>query len=602
MGVKTKASGGAGCLALFALPFAAVGVGALGMFAWTIASWVSMQSWQEAPARMDRVELVESQSDDSTTYRVEAAYTYEWEGREYRGDRVSVHSGSDNVGSFHQRAAAELEEHRNSGRPFPCFVNPDDPSQAVLYRNPRIEMLGFMLLFGLVFGGAGFGILGAAFFGARENRETAALRERHPDAPWRWKKEWDAGVISAHTKGKMIGAAAFAALWNLISSPVLFFVPEEVRGGNTAALIGLLFPLVGVGAAAVAVYFALQWRRYGNTVFEMDAVPGVVGGMLSGRVRIPTGMLPEKDAVAVLECVRRRTTGAGKNRRTSEDILWQEETAVPRGALVQESRATLVPVRFLLPPYQPSTDDSDSSDQTLWRLRARMAVPGVDFSAAFEVPVFRTAESPAPGEAAAVTGDGPVVMALDEAGNAIPDPAAPDPAKTGETLRRAGVLTVPAPGGGMALVFPMFRQPVAAVGSVVFTAVWGGVVALLLHLGAPVIFPVVFGLFLLLLVWMMLDLCFCSSRVEMNRDGIRARGGLFGLGRERRVAFGDIAGLDTRKTMQAGNTLYYSVILLRHSGGKIHVANRLRQDTARAVVHALETAVREYGGFGRDGS
>lgn len=511
MGVKTKASGGAGCLALFALPFAAVGVGALGMFAWTISSWVSMQSWRETPARIDRVELVADDSGDSTTYRVEAEYAYGWEGREYRGDRVSMHTGSDNIGSFHQRAAAELGEHRDSGRPFPCFVNPDDPSQAVLYRNPRIEMLGAMLLFGLVFGGAGFGILGAAFFGARENRETAALRGRHPDAPWRWKKEWDAGVISAHSKGKMIGAFAFAALWNLVSSPVLFFVPGEVQGGNLAALIGLLFPLVGLGAIVMAVYFALQWRRYGDTVFEMDAVPGVVGGTLSGRVRIPTVVLPEEDAVMALECVRRRTTGSGKNRSTSETTLWQEERSVPRGALVQESRATLVPVRFLIPPEQPSTDEEDSDNRLLWRLRARMAVPGVDFSAAFEVPVFRTAESPAPGETAG--DDGTAVMALDEAGNAIPDPAAPDPAKTGEVLRRTGVLTAPAPGGGMALVFPMFRHPGMALGTLAITAVWGGVVALLVHLGAPLFFPLVFGLFLLLLVWMTLEVCFGSSRV-----------------------------------------------------------------------------------------
>jgi len=324
-------------------------------------------------------------------------------------------------------------------------------------------------------------------------------------------------------------------------------------------------------------------------------VPGVVGGMLSGRVRIPTVVLPEKDAVTVLECVRRVTTGSGKNRHTSEDILWQEESSVPRRALVQESRATLIPVRFLIPPEQPPTDEEDPDNQLLWRLRARMAVPGVDFSAAFQVPVFRTADSPAPGAAAAAD-DGTVVMALDEAGNAIPDPAAPDPAKTGETLRRAGVLTVPAPGGGMALAFPMFRQPGMALGSLVFTGIWGGVVALLFKLHAPFLFPAVFGLFLLILVWASLDLYFGSSRVEVNRDGLRARGGLFGLGRERRVAFSDIAGLDARKTMQAGNTLYYSVAVLKHGGGKIHVASRLRQDAARAVVHALETAVREYGG------
>lgn len=432
--------------------------------------------------------------------------------------------------------------------------------------------------------------------GAWWGREERALREQHPDAPWRWKREWDTGVLSAHSKGKMIGAFAFAVLWNLVSSPVLFFVPEEVRGGNTLALVGLLFPLVGLGAIVAAVYFALQWRRYGNTVFEMDAVPGVVGGMLSGRVRIPTVVLPEKDAVAVLECVRRVTTGSGKNRSTSVDTLWQEELSVPRGALVQESRATLVPVRFLIPPDQPPTDGEDSDNQLLWRLRARMAVPGVDFSAEFEVPVFRTADSPAPGAAAAAPDDGTVVMALDEAGNPIPDPAAPDPAKTGEILRRAGVLTVPAPGGGLALAFPMFRQPGAALGTLAITAVWGGVVVLLLKSDAPALFPAVFGLFLLILVWASLDLCFGSSRVEVGRDGLRARGGLFGRGREHRLAFGDIAGLDIQKGMQAGNTLYYSVAVVKHGGAKVRVADRLRQDAARAVVAALETALRDYGG------
>jgi hypothetical protein len=109
-------------------------------------------------------------------------------------------------------------------------------------------------------------------------------------------------------------------------------------------------------------------------------------------------------------------------------------------------------------------------------------------------------------------------------------------------------------------------------------------------------FPIVFGLFLLLLVWASLDLCFGRSRVEVNREGLRARGGLFGLGREHRIAFGDIAGLDLRKTMQVGNTLYYSVVLQRRGGGNVHVANRLRQDAARAVVAALETALRDYGG------
>jgi hypothetical protein len=343
----------------------------------------------------------------------------------------------------------------------------------------------------------------------------------------------------------------------------------------------------------VAVYLALQWRRYGATAFEMASVPGVVGGLLQGRVRIPTVVLPEEDAQATLDCVNRRTTGTGKNRHTSETILWQAETAIPRNGLVQESRATVIPMAFDIPVDQPPTDDSDAANQTLWRLRVKIATPGVDFAADFEVPVFRTAESAAAGTGLA-SGDASVVMALDESGGPIPDSSAPDPAKTGETLRRAGVLTEPCTGGGIALVFPMLRLPGAAFGMLVFTVVWGGVVVLMLVKGAPLLFPVIFGLFFLLMLYGTLDLCTGKSRIEVGRTGILARRGFFGLGPVRQLSFDEVEGLEVKRTMQAGNRLYYSVDLKKQGGGTVRVADRLRQEEARAVIQALETAMNTY--------
>jgi len=421
---KTNATVGAGCLILFGLPFAAIGVGTLFMAVWSLATWMSMQSWREVPARIDSVQLVSSRSDKSTAYRTEATYYYRWEGCELRGNRVSMYTASDSFGSFQKRVAAELSGYRDRQVLFRCYVNPNNPEQAVLYRNLRIELVAGFMLFALTFGGAGFGIMIAALYGRRAMREQAALQQQHPDEPWRWRREWEAGVISAGTKGKMVGMFIFAAFWNLISSPMLFFVPGEVRDGNYAALLGLLFPLVGVGLIVAALRLALLWRRYGVTVFEMASVPGVVGGSLQGRIRIPTVVMADEDASITLECVNRRTTGSGKNRSTSENILWHADTAIPRNGLEQEARATLLPIDFAIPADQPPTDDSNSNDQILWRLRAKIATAGVDFAADFEVPVFRTAKSPT-GGTTRILEEGPVVMALDEAGNPIPDGRTP---------------------------------------------------------------------------------------------------------------------------------------------------------------------------------
>jgi hypothetical protein len=584
---------GTGCLIVFSLPFAAAGVGALGMILWSLATWVSVQSWREVPAQIERVNLDHNRSDDGTTYRVEARYSYEWQRGRYEGDRVSLYSASDNVGSFQQRVAAELSEHRDKGIPFRCYVNPDNPEQAVLYRNLRVEILGLMLLVCLLFGGVGFGLLAGTLYGWRTIRQREDLRYQHPDEPWRWRKEWETGAIFADTKAKMVSVFVLAAFWNLISSPMLFVMPGELRGGNYAALIGLLFPLVGAVLIVLVVYLALQWRRYGAAVFEMGGVPGVVGGLLHGQIRIPTVVLPEEEALVILDCVNRLTTGSGDSRHTSETILWHRETTISCSQLVRDGRATVIPVRFVVPVDKPPTDDSDSNNTTLWWLRANIATSGVDFSANFEVPVFRTAQSAAAGSGA-VLGDSPVVIAFDAEGNPIPDNDTPDHAETGKALRRAGVLTKPCMGGGVALVFPMLRLPVPAFVMLFCTVFVAGSLALILHERVPLVFPVVLGLFFLITLYVTLDLFVGTRRIEITRRGILVRGGLFGLGPVRQISFDEFGGMDTKSTMVIGGQSYYAVDIKRRGGGTLRIANRLRQEETFAVVQAVETAIGDY--------
>src|SRR5688572_21325118 len=58
----------------------------------------------------------------------------------------------------------------------------------------------FLSLFAAVFGGAGFGLLVAARFGAKKQKEIEALKLVHPDAPWMWRKDWAQGWIPSTGK------------------------------------------------------------------------------------------------------------------------------------------------------------------------------------------------------------------------------------------------------------------------------------------------------------------------------------------------------------------------------------------------------------------
>src|SRR5262245_33524795 len=165
---------GAGCLALFALPFAAVGVGAFVWAALTLLDWQAARGWIQVPAQLISVELEEStDAEDTTTYRTTATYRYEYGGQAYTGNRVAIDTGSDNVGDFHQRLYYELHAAHERGATVTAYVDPEEPANAVLNRELRAGLLALKGVFALVFGGVGFGLL----FGARVGGKKIAAEQ-----------------------------------------------------------------------------------------------------------------------------------------------------------------------------------------------------------------------------------------------------------------------------------------------------------------------------------------------------------------------------------------------------------------------------------------
>src|SRR5689334_21327096 len=182
----------AGCMVLFGLPFFLVGVGTTGWSAWTALQHSRMQSWVETPAMIKHAEL-KIVHNDGTTYQVLATYEYVFAGKKYTGQRVAIDTGSDNVGSFQQEKYDELKQHLDQKRPFRCFVNPDQPSEALLYRDLRGEMLVFYTLFATLFGAVGVGLITAVLTATRQMPSIKA--DVPSDMPWIARADWEAGLI-----------------------------------------------------------------------------------------------------------------------------------------------------------------------------------------------------------------------------------------------------------------------------------------------------------------------------------------------------------------------------------------------------------------------
>ncbi len=575
--VKDESTRAVGFLILFALPFAGVGIFATYLVFSTVWAWVEVQDWQERPAHILSVDLISQPSDDSTTYSVETLYEYRFRGERFTSDRVTLTSGSDNVGSFHHDVHRELSRHQQSGSLFRCYVDPEDPTRAILYREIRLGLLGLKAIFALVFGGAGFGLIGLALRGKKKVKAQKDLKQLYPEEPWRWREEWAEGRVPASSKANMIGTSVFAIFWNLISLPLLFIVPEEIRGGNLLASIGLLFPAVGAGMALWALRLFIQWRKFGHSTFEMSEVPGVTGGLLQGQILTGTHIQPQEDIRLTLNCVERRTTGSGKNRSTSETILWQDTQLIRREALDYRSRGCAIPVRFGIPYHAPPSDQS-AGGRILWRLETAVPVHGVDYAAQFEVPVFTTEQS-----------------AEDFETDLVSQHEGQVPVDRESQLREAGIVTETLPEGKRFLFQPA-RHVGAATGLTLFFSIWSGAILLMHHLGAPLLFPIVFGLFDLLILWGVLELWFSSRRVEVARQGLSFSGSLLVLGRRRTVSAEEITGFKVIRGMQAGNHLYYRIQMSVLSGDRYIVASQLDSlDLAEHLIREFDKELKAAG-------
>jgi hypothetical protein len=398
--------GAAWLLVLFSLPFTGVGVFMGWLIFSTVVEWRAAAHWVETPAYILETRLESHEdSEGATTYQATARYRYVFDDRNYEGERVSLFSGSDNLGDFHQRVYAELSRYAGSDGPFRCYVDPANPAQAILYRELRWGMLAFMALFGAIFGGAGLAILVSGLAAEAEDpagtkgrvlrgKAPAALptAPRRPKATGQGRPAWRSGRIPAGGRAATVVLTLFTLFWLLVTSPVLFMLREEVvERENYAALLALLFPLLGLVLLAVAIYKILHWRKYGNVLLLLDAIPGRIGGELRGHIEIPAPLESPRGVKLRLCCLRVITRGSGKGRSTHEAALWEEtQTALQR--VGRERGRTEVPVRFHIPDDAPPSDDSDPRDKTLWRLEASAEVPGVDLGVEFEVPVLRKGE------------------------------------------------------------------------------------------------------------------------------------------------------------------------------------------------------------------
>ena len=498
-----------------------------------------MRDWVQVPAVVETADLDTNHSDDGTTYKVSARFSYEYNGQRYTGERVGIaDGGGDNIGDWQEDTYRRLQGQRQTR----LWVNPADPSDSVFDRELRWGLLGFKMIFVIVFGGAGAVVLW--YF----NRKPRPVPTGLP--AWRAKAEWMDNRIRSNARSTLWFAWGFAVFWNAISSPVPFILPAELAKGNQLAWVAIIFPLVGLGLLLWAIRQTLNWRRFGTTLLEMDPFPGAIGGDVGGTVELRLAYNPKYRFQVTLTCLHAYTRRTNEGNKTVRDAQWQDEQ---RAEAQYGREGTRLGFLFHPPDDLPESSEGEGSWYE-WTVQISASLPGTDFDRSWEVPVFNNA--------------GPQTARA----RIRPRQLDVDPQELSDSLVR-----IRETGAGLELYYPYLRHPGMALGTLVTGAGFIGF-AWLFHVasGEGVMTRLFIGLFALvgvpIIVWGLYMLG-NSLHVTAGRQGLTTVRGIFGLRFSHHIASDEITAIEKSIGMQTrqGNRAraYYRIQVQTRDGRNI---------------------------------
>lgn len=372
-------------LILFGLPFAAVGIIFLVISVVpTLYDWVRMSSWEPVQAEMLYAKLESHRGDDATTYGVTALYRYRYAGQSYEHDRVAINTANDNVGRFQQDLGYRLESAWKAKRDIQIWVNPEQPQEAIIDRTLRLSLLLLKLIFVVVFGGVGIGLM---IFGWRVSDDKI----QHVDgdkSPWLTRRAWANNNIRSEQKMAVWFTCGFAAFWNAIAFPVaILALTSELHKSNYAVLVVLIFPAVGLGLAYWAIKTTLDWRRFGDPVLVLDPFPGAIGGHFGALLELPLQYSAAHHFKVILNCLLIEPN-SGSDNETRESLVWQVEGL----ATVKPcAKGSLLTFRFDIPKNLPASEPEEGRQYHRWRVDIESQQLQPSFSRSYTVPVYVTA-------------------------------------------------------------------------------------------------------------------------------------------------------------------------------------------------------------------
>lgn len=219
----------------FLLLFGGVGAGAVYVIGASIRDGVRAQDWVRVKAQVRHVDAGQ------------VAYAYEWQGKQYTGDRAGtfVLGGNSDIDDFDDRMEAAIAAAQQEEKPLMVYVNPENPAESMVDNVIRWKLLALCLPFAVGFGGGG---LAAFFLIGRSALPGRARGQSYAGVP----------LLKPKTREALTNWAV-AIVWNGVALPIaVVAIPGLWASGEWFPVAMLaIFPLIG---------FLILWSALGRSV------------------------------------------------------------------------------------------------------------------------------------------------------------------------------------------------------------------------------------------------------------------------------------------------------------------------------------------------
>ena len=321
--------------------FVAAGIAVSSRSLSPLQEWRASASWVETQAVVTVSAVRENSDSDGTTYYPYIAYSYQFNGKTYEGDKYEFFK----VSSSGYKGKAEIVRSYPVGEEIRVYIDPENPVRSVINRDAGWSIILYTL-FPFIFIGLGSTLFIAGLIKRRTsttsfNSSTRAGNQigRHgaPMPP-----------IKKTTRRRVFGTALFALVWNGVVSIFVHQAWFSIKEGDPEwFLIIFLIPFVVVGFVAIGALLA-EIFRLSNPKIEI--IPDSGSFSLDNPIRLSfraTGSMHRVISLKItLHGVEKISVSDGDSNRPEENEFFTEtllETSNPHEMTCGELEVELPP-------------------------------------------------------------------------------------------------------------------------------------------------------------------------------------------------------------------------------------------------------------------